>query len=337
MRRRPHYPGVLVATLLTITAIAQGIGAGKGRAEEVTIRYLTGGGSVTSYEIASALGWLKDNGLRLDPVGFSQGGPGSLVALAGGSVDIAGAATPAIINALAGGAKILGVLPGDGVSEHAYSKFFVLADRPIRTAQDLRDKSVTVNTLGAHLDYVMREYLRRNGLPEDAANLIAAPGPQLELILRHRQADVVAVGKWQSVFAGKIEATGGVRVLFTDYQVLGNITLGTVAMKRAFIETHPQAVKDFVTASANAVDWTQVHPGDAKRLVADILKQRGENPGLAVYWPGFGVRAHALYTDHDARFWIDTLVRGGKLKPGQFTPEDVETNRFNGLAHLAQQ
>ena len=325
---------VLVAALPPWPAPAQAAAA----AENVTvIRYLTSRGNVTSYEVASALGWMKDKGLRLDSVGFTQGGPESLVALAGGSVDIAGAATPAIINALAGGAKILGLLPGDGVSEHAYSRFYVLADSPIRAPQDLRDKSVAVNTLGAHLDYVIREYLRRNGLPERAANLIAVPGPQLEQVLRHKQADIVAVGEWQAIFAGKIEQAGGVRVLFTDYDVLGPIVLGSVAMKRNFVDAHPQAVRDFVTTAARAADWTAAHPDDAKRLVADILKERGENPDLAVWWPGFGVREHALYTDHDAQFWIDTLIRAGKLKPGQFTPEDVETNRFNDLAHLARQ
>lgn len=334
-----------VAAFFLLTALGAFIGGRPAAAAEpvkaadsvTSFRYLTSRGNVTSYEIASALGWLKDKGLKLDSVGFTQGGPESLVALAGGSVDLAGAATPAIINAVVGGAKILGVMPGDGVSEHAHSKFYVLADSSIRTPQDIRDKSIAVNTLGAHLDYVIREYLRRNNLPEDAVNLIAAPGPQLEQILRHKQADIVAVGEWQAIFAGKIEETGGVRVLFTDYEVLGNIVLGTVAMNRAFIDAHPQAVRDFVTTSAKAVDWTRDHPDDAKKLAADILKQRGENPDLAKYWPGFGMRAHALYTDHDAQFWIDALLRSGKLKPGQLAPEDIETNRFNDLAHLAQQ
>jgi ABC-type nitrate/sulfonate/bicarbonate transport system substrate-binding protein len=108
-------------------------------------------------------------------------------------------------------------------------------------------------------------------------------------------------------------------------------------MKRAFIDAHPKAVKDFVTACARAVDWTEGHPDEAKKLVADILGRRGENPDLAAYWPGYGLREHALYTDHDAQFWIDVLVRSGKLKPGQFVPEDVEADEFNGLAHLAQQ
>ena len=68
-----------------------------------------------------------------------------------------------------------------------------------------------MNTLGAHLDYTVREYLRKHALNEDDAKLITVPGPQLEQILRHKQADVVAVGAWQSIFAGKIEAEGGVR------------------------------------------------------------------------------------------------------------------------------
>ena len=306
-------------------------------AEDVTvIRYLTSRGNVTSYEVAAALGWLKDKNLRIDSVGFTQGGPESLVALASGSVDIAGAATPAIINAIAGGAKILGVMPGDGVSEHAHSKFYVLDGSSIRTPADLKDKSIAVNTLGAHLDYVTREYLRRHDLPEDAANLITVPGPQLEQVLRHKQADVVAVGEWQSVFAGKIEEGGGVRVLFTDYELLGPIVLGMTAMKKEFIAAHPQAVQAFVTTCAKAVDWSDERPDDAKKLVAQILKDRGENPELARYWPGYGLRAHALYIENDTKFWLDVLVRAGKLKPGQFAPEDIGTNRYNDLAHLAQ-
>jgi ABC-type nitrate/sulfonate/bicarbonate transport system substrate-binding protein len=155
--------------------------------------------------------------------------------------------------------------------------------------------------------------------------------------LRHKQADVVAVGAWQSVFAGKIEAEGGVRVLFTDYEVLGNMALGSAAMETAFIDRHPRAVKDLVTASARAADWTAAYPGEAKRLVARILGARGENAALAKYWSGFGLREHAFYTDRDAQFWIDVLVRGGRLKPGRFAAEDIETNKYNGLVNLARQ
>jgi ABC-type nitrate/sulfonate/bicarbonate transport system substrate-binding protein len=309
----------------------------EGADQATVIRYLAGYGYVAPYEIAEALGWLREKGIRLESAGYSQGGPESLAAMTAGAVDLAGAATPAVINAMAGGAKILGVMPSGGIDKDINSKFFVIADSAIKAAQDLKDKSIAVNTLGAHLDYTVREYLRRHGLPEDDAKLITIPGPQLGQILRHKQTDVVAVGAWQSVFAGKIEEEGGVRVLFTDYDVLGPIVLGTVAMEKAFIDSHPQSVKDFVTASDRAADWTAENPEEAKKLVAKILAERGENAALAKYWLGFGLREHALYTEHDAQFWIDALVRNGRLKAGQFSPEDIETNRYNGLANLAQQ
>jgi ABC-type nitrate/sulfonate/bicarbonate transport system substrate-binding protein len=108
------------------------------------------------------------------------------------------------------------------------------------------------------------------------------------------------------------------------------------AMEKAFIDQHPQAVKEFVTASAKAVDWAAEHPDEARKLVAQILTKRGEDPASAVHWPGYGLRQHALYTDHDAKFWLDVLVREGKLKPGQLSPEDIATNNYNADAHLAQ-
>jgi ABC-type nitrate/sulfonate/bicarbonate transport system substrate-binding protein len=305
-------------------------------ANPVVIRYLNDRGYVPPYEIAEALGFFKDKGIRFESEGDSPGGPQSLAALASGSIDVAGAATPAMINAIAGGAKILCVMPRAGVSKDVNSKFFVLDSSSIKIATDLKDKSIAVNTLGAHLDYTIREYLRVHGLNKDDVKLITVPGPQLDETLRQRQADVVAVGAWQSPIADKIAAAGGVRVLFTDYDVLGDIVQAGNAMEQAFIDQHPQAVKEFVTASAKAVDWVAEHPDEARKLVAQILTKRGEDPAGAVHWPGYGLRQHALYTDHDAKFWLDVLVREGKLKPGQLSPEDIVTNKYNPYAQLPQ-
>lgn len=332
-----------LASALTVSfAAVQGASIRAARAgqaasrDPTVIRYLNTRGQIEVFEIAEALGWLAEKGIRIEPTGYSQGGPESLFAMASHSVDIAGAATPAIVNAIAAGAKIISVLASGGVSSTVNSKFFVLADSNIHTAQDLRGKSIAVNTLGAHLDYTVREYLHDHGVKTNSVNLIAVPGPQLEEVLRHRQADVVAVGAWQAVFAGKIEADGGVRVLFTDYQVLGNIVLGSYAMEKSFIARHTEGVVDFVTASARASDWARQNPAPAKKLVAEILRKRGDNPALAQYWPGLGLRAHDLFVPRDAQFWIDVLVGAGRLKPGQLTPEDVETNRYNRFAKFAQ-
>jgi ABC-type nitrate/sulfonate/bicarbonate transport system substrate-binding protein len=244
-----------------------------------------------------------------------------------------------VINAIAGGAKILCIMPRAGVSKDVSSKFFVLGSSSIKAAKDLKDKSIAVNTLGGRLDYTIREYLSLHGLNKDDVKLATVPGPQLDETLRDRKADVVAVGAWQSPVAGKIAAEGGVRVLFTDHDVLGDIVSGNNVMEKAFIHQHPQAVKEFVTASAKAVDWAAEHPDEARKLVAQILKKRGDIPAAAAaatYWPGYGISQHALYKDHDIKFWLDVLVREGKLKLGQFSPEDIATNKYNANAQLAQ-
>lgn len=344
MRRHRSYWRAALGPLAASATVAVGLGLAVARAGDPpgpehpsVIRYLTGYGYVATYELADALGWLRQKGIRLKSQGYSGGGPETLAAMASGSVDVGGAALPAVLNAMAGGARICGVMPGGGIDKHVNSKFYVLANSDIGKPQDLKDRSIAVNTLGAHLDYTVREYLRDHGLPQDAVELIAVPGPQLDQILRHKMADIVAVGAWESIFAGQIDSEGGVRILFTDYDVLGPIALGSIVMEKTFIDTHPEAVKDFVTTTAKAADWSAAHPDAARQLVAGILARRGENAALAKYWPGFGLREHALYTDHDATFWIDALVKSGRLKPGQFAPEDVESNRYNGLASLARQ
>jgi ABC-type nitrate/sulfonate/bicarbonate transport system substrate-binding protein len=335
--RRTAMAALLVLALLPDLAIGSGASAAESQSGVTMIRYLAGRGQVTTYEIADALGWFKGKGIKLESEGYSQGGPESLVAMASGAVDLAGAATPAILNAMAGGAQIYGVMPDGAINKDTNSKFYVLSGSDIKKPEDLKGKSIAVNTLGAHLDYAVREYLRNHGLRTADVQLVAVPGPQLEQVLRHKQTDVIAVGAWQSIFGGKLRADGGVRVLFTDYDVLGPIALGTIAMKKSFILAHPQAVADFVTASAKAADWSAAHPEEAKKLFAQALKARGDNPELVYYWPGFGLPPHALYTDHDAQFWIDVLVREGRLKPGQFKPADVESNKFHQLAQLATQ
>jgi ABC-type nitrate/sulfonate/bicarbonate transport system substrate-binding protein len=298
-------------------------------ATPVVIRYLNDLGAVRGFEIADALGYLKEKGIRIEFKGYSHGAPESLAALASGSVDSIGIATPAAINAVAAGAKILCILPAQGISKHVNSKFFVLDGSPIKAAEDLNGKSIAVNTPGAHLDYVVREYLRMHGL-DDNVKLVAVPGQQLDRTLRDRQADVVAVGAWQSPIAVKIAAEGGVRVLFTDYDVLGDIVLGNVVMNKAFVDQHPQAIKEFVTAAAKATDWAAAHPDEARKLFSEILQKRGDDPAAAAHWVGFGLPPHALYKEHDIKFWLDVLVREGRLKDGQFSPKDIATNKYNG-------
>ncbi len=290
---------------------------------DVTIRYLSSQGGLAAHELAAELGYFDGTGITLENVGYAQGGPASLVALAGGSVELGSAATAAVLNSIAAGNDFVAAYPSNGINDEAQSIFYVLEDSPIKTIEDIVGKTIAVNTLGAHLDYVVREALHQKGLPEDSANLIVVPGPQLEQVLRSEQVDVSAFGYWQTTFTGAALKTGGLRPIFDDTDVLGEIAGGFVVLRRDWIAEHPEEAKAFVEGSVKALDYAREHPEETKAIFAKALAERGENADVAQYFAGFGVRAGGLPVERDIQFWIDVLERQGAVPEGKLAAKDI--------------
>jgi ABC-type nitrate/sulfonate/bicarbonate transport system substrate-binding protein len=302
-----------LATLLATTAFA----------EDVTLRYLSSQGGLSAHELAQELGYFDGTGITLENLGYATGGPESLIALAGGSVEIGSAATAAVLNSIAGGNDFVAAYPTNGINDEVQSIFYVLEDSPIRSVSDLVGKTIAVNTLGAHLDYTVREALHEAGLPKDAANLVVVPGPQLEQVLRAGQVDVAAFGYWQTTFEGAARQNGGLRAVFDDTDVLGEIAGGFAVLRRDWVEAHPEAARTFVEASARALDYARENPEETKAIFARALEERGENPEVAQYFAGFGVREGGLPVERDIQFWIDVLEREGLVPQGQLKAADI--------------
>ncbi|MBD8687255.1 MULTISPECIES: ABC transporter substrate-binding protein [unclassified Rhizobium] len=291
--------------------------------EEVKFRYLASQGGLSAHELAAELGYFDGTGITIENVGYATGGPASLIALASGDVEIGSAATSAVLNSIVGGNDFVAAYPSNGINNEVQSIFYVLEDSPIRDIKDIAGKSIAVNTLGAHLDYTIREALHSVGLPTDAANQIVVPGPQLEQVLRSGQVDISAFGYWQTTFEGVAKQKGGLRAIFDDTDVLGEIAGGFIVLRRDFIEKHPEAGKVFVEQSERALDYAREHPKETKVIFAKALAERGENPDIAQYFRGYGVRPGGKAVERDLQFWIDVLVREGKLKQGQLSANDL--------------
>ncbi|MBB2671708.1 UNVERIFIED_ORG: ABC-type nitrate/sulfonate/bicarbonate transport system substrate-binding protein [Rhizobium esperanzae] len=309
--------------LLLPAVIALGLATPAAAADAVKLRYLASQGGLAAHELADALGYFKDTGITFENVGYAQGGPASLIALASGDVEIGSAATSAVLNSISGGNDFVAAYPSNGINDEVQSTFYVLEDSPIKSIKDIAGKSIAVNTLGAHLDYTIREALHSVGLPSDSANQVVVPGPQLEQVLRSKQVDIAAFGYWQTTFEGAALKNGGLRAVFDDTDVLGDIAGGFVVLRRDFIQQHPEAAKIFVEQSARALDYAREHPEETKNILAKALSERGENPDIAQYFRGYGVRAGGLPVERDIQFWIDVLVREGKLKQGQLAAKDI--------------
>lgn len=292
-------------------------------AEEVKLRYLASQGGLAAHELAAQLGYFDGTGITIENIGYAQGGPASLFALASGDVEIGSAATAAVLNSIAGGNDFVAAYPSNGINDQVQSVFYVLEDSPIKDIKDIAGKTIAVNTLGAHLDYTIREALHSVDLPTDAAKPVVVPGPQLEQVLRSKQVDITAFGYWQTTFEGLAKKTGGIRAIFDDTDVLGDIAGGFVVLRRDFIKEHPEAAKIFVEQSQRALDYARENPEETKRILAKALEKRSENPEIAQYFLGYGVRPGGRAIDRDLQFWIDILTREGKVKEGQLVAKDI--------------
>lgn len=298
--------------------------------EFFTLRVPTPSGThIPPYNLAEKLGYLDEEGIKLEYTGVIYGGPEAMLAVASGANDAtSNVALSATINAIAQGLKLKAVFSTYAISPNRKSTYFVLNNSGIFTAKDVGGKKFAVNTLGANQDYTIQEYLKQNGMTKEGDNvqlIVIGSEATREQAFRQGQVDIVSGDKKFYTF----KEGGGVRELFNEYDVFGDMSTCVILLNEKFIKEHPDIVRRFVAANVKAIDWANAHIDDARELNKKILKENGGNPELANYWEGLGAREHGLVAEKDYRYWIDKFVESGKLKPGQIALSDIYTNEFN--------
>jgi ABC-type nitrate/sulfonate/bicarbonate transport system substrate-binding protein len=320
-------------TLLSLTAAACAPATGAG-VETKTLRYQGWAGDVTLPELAADLGYFGD--VKLEWVGNTISGPQDIQSAATGQVDFGGAFNGAVVKLKAAGAPIKSVIGYYGADEHAYSGFYVLEDSPIRTARDLIGKKVGMNTLGAHHEAMLGIYLKRNGLSPDEIKKvepIVVPPVNTEQSVRQKQIEVGVLG---GILRDKALEKGGVRKLFSDFDLLGAFTAGTYVFTEKFLRDNPNTVRAFVTGVAKAIEWSRTTPREqviARKV--DILTKRGRNddPAALKYWRSTGVAEKGgKIKDEELALWVDWLAERGEIGRDQVKVADLYTNEFNEVA-----
>lgn len=295
------------------------------------LRYQGFAGAVTYPELAEDLGYLSP--LRLEFVGSTISGPQDIQTVVTRDVDFGGAFNGAVLKLMAAKAPIEAVMGYYGVDEQTWGGYYVLEGSPIQSPRDLIGKKVAVNTLGAHHEFVLREYLSRNGLSKEEiaqVTLVVVPPVNGEQAVRQGQVEVAVL---QGVLRDKALERGGLRRLFRDYDLFGKFTAGSYVMTRDFLKQNPRAARHFVQATARAIEWARSQPRE--EVVArfeSIVARRGraEDASSLKYWRSTGVAGTGgVIRDSDFTMWIDWLVKDGQLSPGQLKLEDIYTNALN--------
>lgn len=113
-----------------------------------------------------------------------------------------------------------------------------------------------MNILGAHSEFVIKDYLRQGNLTEkeiEQVTLVTVPSSSAEQILRNHQIDVVMLS---GIARDRALTTGGVAEIFKDIDVFGTeFTAGDYFFTDQYIKDNPNTVRQFVDGVAKAIEW----------------------------------------------------------------------------------
>lgn len=331
---RHHETRTFACLLLLLTCACSGA-SGKDKAlspqneggyELLELRAEGNPGTVSPAELAEDLGYLAP--IKLKYVGANFSGPSSIQNCLTRDTDFGGAFNGAVLKLVAAKAPITAVIGYYGTDDKRWTGFFVTDDSPLRQASELVGKKVAMNTLGAHSELMLKEYLWRAGLKiADQVTLVVVPPASAEQALRQHQAEVVAMS---DIFRDKALEHGSIRPLFRDYDLYGAFTAGSYVMRNDFIRDHPKTARKFVEAVSRALAWSRTTPrAQVIARMEQLVRRRGRNEDASPiqYWKSYGVRTlDGKLSDADFQVWIDWMVREHQLSAGQIKPADAYTN-----------
>lgn len=325
---------VMIASLL-VGCSSNGGGASAHKGEDKVLEYQGSPSTVSYPELAADLGFLDD--LTLEDIGTGSGGPESIQLTGTGEIDFGSAFNGAIVKAVSKGAKLKSVVGSYGSDENTYMGVYVLKDSGIKSANDLIGKKIGVNTLGAHAEFVIKDYLRQNGLSEEEiaeVQLVTIPSSNAEQSLRNKQLDAVqlsGIGRDLALERGEITE------LFKDIDVFGGkFTAGDYFFSEKYIKENPTTVKTFTVGVAKAIEWAQTTPpeeviGRFEKIISE--RDGSQTTDYVKFWKSTGIAEKGgVITDSEYSVWIDWLVKNGELEEGEISPVELYTNEFNPYA-----
>lgn len=282
----------------------------------------------------------NEEGVKVEQITV-QGGEGGTVtmqALLANQIDTAGGSISIWLNVIAKGGKVKLLLPGSITEEPEHSGLLVLENSSIRSIKDLAGKKIAVNVLGAEAEFIIKTFLKQNGLSINQVELVVIPTNSEEQALRAKQVDAIAGTTSGGTWFDRALDNGGVRRLpgTSSFETRGSQKLFTTSQgfRDDFIQKHPETVRRYLRAYENArrivyEEFTK-DPERVRKAYAEGLEEIGGNPKLAKYYRGpRWSPERVLITDADIQFWVDNFEESGIIKPGQIKPSDLYTNEFN--------
>ena len=206
-------------------------------------------------ELGQRAGIFKQHGLTLDVL-FTQGGPESIQAVIGGSIDIATAVgTSAAIGTFAKGAPLR--LIGSEMIGAPELYWYVRSDSAVRTIADLNGKTIAYSLTGSSSHAAVLALIQQYKLSAKPVST-----GSIQATVTQTMTGQVDVGFGAAPFGLDVVEDGKARIVATgnDVASLGTRSVRVNVTNAATLAGHRDAIARFVQAYRETLDWMYADP-----------------------------------------------------------------------------
>jgi NitT/TauT family transport system substrate-binding protein len=216
-------------------------------------------------DVGNQLGIFKKHGLDLKIVDFT-GGSKMAQAMAANSIDIGdGAGTEMALVAKG--------VPMTAICETAGPLPFLAVgvpwDSPIHSIAQLKGKKIGFSSAGSLTDWLTKELVRKEGWGSDGVTGVSIGNGAQSIIAAFRANLIDADIAVTSLFLAMEENKTG-RVLFPVTQYEGNVAAGALYASNDLIKTNPDAVRAFVAAWIETINYIRAHKAETVKIESTI-------------------------------------------------------------------
>ena len=212
-----------------------------------------------------ALGNFAKYGLDIERIDL-EGGAKLHQAMTAGELDIAlGGGTDLLFLVKGSPEKAVAVLG----TAPANLAILVLADSPIKTVADLKDKKIAATTVGSLTSWFALEIAHREGWGQNGITLVYLGGTESMLAgLATRSVDAAVA----SLEVGHIRAAEGkLRILVKAGEFVPDFVASVIYASDALIAQRPDALRRFLKGWFETVAYLHAHRAEAIALMAKIM------------------------------------------------------------------
>ena len=205
-------------------------------------------------------------------------GPAAMEALMAGHIDIAYVGPNPAINAyIRSDGEALRVVAG---ASSGGASLIVHPNAGVQSDKDFANKKITTPQLGNTQDVAARQWLLAHGhqVREKGGTVSVLPIPNPEQLILFQKGQIDGAWAPEPWATRLVQEAAGRR--FLDERDLWpdrRFCTALVAVRKAFLNAHPDLVKKIIQAHIEATQWIKANPAEAKRVVnQEIGREMGK-------------------------------------------------------------